>query len=133
MKNLIKLEEAALFLLSIFLWGQLHFAWYWWLAWILAPDLSMIGYVAGNRTGAILYNFVHHKGVAILVYLIGIYTYDRVIQSTGLILLAHSCMDRAMGYGLKYFSGFSDTHLGRIGKGAKEEAVNAAKAERKVI
>jgi len=38
-----------------------------------------------------------------------------------IILLGHSCMDRAMGYGLKYSSGFSDTHLGKIGKAAKTE------------
>ncbi|HEY6900765.1 MAG TPA: DUF4260 domain-containing protein [Puia sp.] len=119
MKNLIKLEEAALFLLSIYLWGQLHYAWYWWLVWFLTPDLSMLAYLAGNRIGAIGYNFVHHKAVAIIIYLAGVYTNDRLIMSIGLILLGHSCMDRAMGYGLKYFSGFSDTHLGKIGKAAK--------------
>ncbi|MBS1665113.1 MAG: DUF4260 domain-containing protein [Bacteroidetes bacterium] len=121
MKNLIKLEEAALFLLSIYLWSQLHYAWYWWLVWFLAPDLSMIAYLAGNRVGAIGYNLVHHKAVAILVYLAGAYMHNPLTMSVGLILLGHSCMDRAMGYGLKYFSGFSDTHLGKIGKAAKTE------------
>jgi len=119
MKDLIKLEEAALFLLSICLWGQLHYAWYWWLVWILAPDLSMLAYTAGDRIGAIGYNIVHHKAVAVVIYLAGWYLHDRLTQSVGLILLAHSCMDRAMGYGLKYFSGFSDTHLGKIGKAAR--------------
>jgi len=37
------------------------------------------------------------------------------MEYAGLILFGHSCMDRAMGYGLKYFSGFQDTHLGKIG------------------
>jgi hypothetical protein len=32
-----------------------------------------------------------------------------------LIWLAHAGFDRALGYGLKYASGFRDTHLGRIG------------------
>jgi Domain of unknown function (DUF4260) len=116
MKNLLKLEEAAMFLLSVILLGQLHFAWWWWLVWILAPDLSMIGYLAGNRVGAISYNLVHHKGVAILIYLAGLYSRNQGLQFAGLILFGHSCMDRGMGYGLKYFSGFSDTHLGKIGK-----------------
>jgi hypothetical protein len=120
MKQLIKLEEAAMFLLSIFLWGQLHFAWYWWLVWILAPDLSMLAYLGGNRIGAIGYNFVHHKGVAITVYLLGWYWGDRLLQGAGLILFGHSCMDRGLGYGLKYFSGFQDTHLGKIGKGVNK-------------
>jgi hypothetical protein len=37
----------------------------------------------------------------------------------GIILFAHSSMDRLFGYGLKYFTGFSDTHLGKIGKEMK--------------
>lgn len=32
-----------------------------------------------------------------------------------LIWFAHIGMDRALGYGLKYPSGFRETHLGRIG------------------
>jgi hypothetical protein len=119
MKRLIKWEEAAMFLLSIFLISQLHYAWYWWLVWILAPDLSMLAYLGGNRVGAIGYNVVHHKGVAILVYLAGWYWLQPAVEYAGLILLGHSSMDRAMGYGLKYFSGFQDTHLGKIGKEKK--------------
>lgn len=119
MKSLLKLEEAAMFLLSIILSAHLPFAWWWWLVWILAPDLSMLAYLGGNKIGAIGYNFVHHKGVAIIVYLIGLYTNNAYVQFTGLILFGHSCMDRGMGYGLKYFSGFQDTHLGKIGKEAK--------------
>ena len=108
-----------MFLLSICLFAQLHFAWYWWLIWILAPDLSMIGYAAGNRIGAIAYNLVHHKGIAILLYLVGLYTVDENLELAGLILFGHSSMDRGLGYGLKYFTGFQDTHLGMIGKNAK--------------
>jgi len=33
-----------------------------------------------------------------------------------MIWLAHIGFDRALGYGLKYASGFGFTHLGRIGK-----------------
>ena len=33
------------------------------------------------------------------------------------IWTAHIAMDRALGYGLKLPTGFTDTHLGRIGKG----------------
>jgi hypothetical protein len=33
-----------------------------------------------------------------------------------LIWLAHVGFDRALGYGLKYATGFADTHLGRIGR-----------------
>ena len=116
MKQLIKWEEAAMFALSIVLIAPLPYAWYWWLVWILAPDLSMIAYLGGDVTGAIGYNLVHHKGVAIAVYILGLYTAHPALEYAGMILFGHSCMDRAMGYGLKYFTGFQDTHLGKIGK-----------------
>jgi len=37
-------------------------------------------------------------------------------MALALILAAHIAAARALGYGLKYASGFKDTHLGRIGK-----------------
>jgi hypothetical protein len=36
------------------------------------------------------------------------------VTAAGAILVAHSGMDRMMGYGLKLPSSFKDTHLGRI-------------------
>ena len=116
MKKLIKWEEAAMFALSIVLIAPLPYAWYWWLVWILAPDLSAIAYLGGNRVGAIGYNLVHHKGIAISVYIFGLYAAQPALEYAGMILFGHSSMDRTMGYGLKYFTGFQDTHLGRIGR-----------------
>jgi hypothetical protein len=116
MKQLIKWEEAAMFALSIMLIAPLPYAWYWWLVWILAPDLSMIAYLGGNRVGAIGYNIVHHKGIAIALYAAGLYTSHPALEYGGMILFGHSSMDRAMGYGLKHFTGFQNTHLGEIGK-----------------
>jgi hypothetical protein len=34
----------------------------------------------------------------------------------GAILVAHTGMDRLLGYGLKYPTSFQETHLGRIGR-----------------
>lgn len=116
MKKVIQLEEAAMFLLTIYLFSKLSFAWWWYPALILAPDLSMLGYVAGNKVGAISYNVVHHKAVAIVVYTAGLYWQNEVLQLTGLILFGHSSMDRMSGYGLKTYEGFKFTHLGQIGK-----------------
>jgi hypothetical protein len=42
---------------------------------------------------------------------VGCYTYALPLA---LIWLARIGMDRAVGYGLKYASGFKDTHLGRV-------------------
>jgi hypothetical protein len=115
MKNIIRIEEAAMFLLSIYLFAQLHFAWWWFPALILLPDLSMVGYLINNKIGAVCYDFVHHKAVAILLYILGLHFNNETLQLAGLILFGHSSMDRMMGYGLKYFEGFKFTHLGVIG------------------
>ncbi|MFL9845499.1 DUF4260 domain-containing protein [Flavobacterium rhizosphaerae] len=115
MKTLLQLEEAAMLILGIYLFSLLPFAWCWFLVLILAPDLSMVGYLAGNKTGAWAYNFAHHKGVAVAVYLAGIYLALPWVQLAGVMLFSHSCMDRLFGYGLKYEKGFKFTHLGEIG------------------
>ncbi len=133
MIKLLKLEELAMFALSISLIARLPYAWYWWLVWILAPDLGMIAYLGGNRIGAIGYNLVHHKGVAIAIYLIGFYTRHPAVEYAGLILFGHSCMDRGMGYGLKYFSGFGDTHLGKLTGGRGPKATEAAQVPERAV
>jgi len=116
MKNLLKLEEAFMFGLSIFLFSKLDYAWWWYPLLILAPDLSMVGYLINPGFGAITYNFVHHKAVGISLLMLGMILVNQPLQLAGLILFGHSSMDRALGYGLKYSDSFQNTHLGRIGK-----------------
>lgn len=116
MNTIVKLEEAALFIFGIYLFSLLSFEWWWFLVLILAPDLSMLGYLFGNKSGAFFYNVFHHKGIAILFYIFGAYFKIEVLQLAGVILLSHSAMDRIFGYGLKYEKGFKYTHLGEIGK-----------------
>ncbi|MEM0576047.1 DUF4260 domain-containing protein [Flavobacterium polysaccharolyticum] len=116
MEKIIKLEELGLLLLGIYLFNQLEYAWWWFLVLILAPDFSMIGYLFGNRIGAICYNIAHHRGIAIVLYFVGIYTSTTILQLLAVILFAHSAMDRMLGYGLKYEKGFKYTHLGEIEK-----------------
>ena len=83
---------------------------------ILAPDLAMLGYIFGNKNGAFFYNIFHHRGIAILVYILGCYLKMELLQLIGIVLFSHSSMDRMFGYGLKFESGFNYTHLGKIGK-----------------
>lgn len=116
MKTILKLEELGLLILGIYLFSLLNYQWWWFLVLILAPDLSMFGYVFGNKSGAFFYNVFHHRGIAVLLYIIGYYLKIESIQLAGIILFSHSSMDRIFGYGLKYESGFKYTHLGEIGK-----------------
>ncbi|KGO90896.1 DUF4260 domain-containing protein [Flavobacterium subsaxonicum] len=116
MKTLIQLEEAAMLSLGIYLFSLLPFAWWWFPALILVPDFAMLGYAFGAKAGAWAYNLAHHKGVAIALYIAGVYAGQPTLQLVGVILFAHSSMDRLFGYGLKYEKGFKFTHLGEIGK-----------------
>lgn len=76
----------------------------------------MIGYAGGNKLGAFMYNIFHHKGVAILIFILGFLLSDVTIEIAGIILFGHSSMDRMFGYGLKLNDGFKYTHLGLIDK-----------------
>lgn len=116
MKNLIKLEEAAMMLLSIYVFLIVKVDWWWYLIFLIGPDISMLGYLVGKKAGAFCYNSFHHKGIAIVFFATGIAIPDDTFQIIGATLFGHSSMDRLLGYGLKTNQGFRFTHLGIIGK-----------------
>jgi hypothetical protein len=126
MKGIIRLEEVAMLGISIYALYFLKAEWWIYPLLLLGPDISMLGYVAGNKTGAISYNLFHHKGIAIILFLIGLISQNYPLEIIGLILFGHSSMDRMLGYGLKYFTGFQFTHLGQIGR-AKSNINNEIK------
>ena len=111
MKTLLKSEEVIQFLAAIYLFSQLNFAWWWFPALILIPDFSMIGYLVNPAVGAVFYNVAHHKGLGIVMGLLGLMTGNQVLMLAGIILFAHSSMDRMLGYGLKYADSFKHTNL----------------------
>ena len=115
MKNVLKLEEVALMGLGIFMFGLLGYQWWWLPVLILTPDVSMLGCLLGSKIGALCYNIVHHRAVAILLYFVGAYFMLPIVELIGTILFIHIAMDRIFGYGLKYDKGFKFTHLGEIG------------------
>jgi len=116
MKNLLKLEELFLLGLSLFLFSGLDYGWGWYALLFFAPDLSMVGYLANPRLGSWTYNLIHHKGLSVVLYLLGHLLGNPALQFAGTLLLGHSSFDRVFGYGLKYPDAFQNTHLGVIGK-----------------
>jgi hypothetical protein len=83
---------------------------------VLAVDLSMVGYLAGPRTGALVYNLAHNQATGLLVLGAGAVSGISPLVLAGAVLVGHTGMDRLAGYGLKYPTSFGDTHLGRIGR-----------------
>ena len=80
----------------------------------LAPDLSMVGYAAGPAVGAAAYDVAHTYSLPVGLAAIGVLADADLAVQIGLIWTAHIGVDRAIGYGLKYRSGFEDTHLQRV-------------------
>jgi hypothetical protein len=89
----------------------------WWLfaLLILAPDLSMLGMLAGERLGSRTYNLAHTYVVPALLAAMAWFGSVAWLMPVALIWIAHIGVDRALGYGLKY-DAFKATHLGWIGK-----------------
>ena len=114
MKSLLKLEYLAEFLLGFFLFKVLSYDWWWFPLLLFTPDISMIGYLINPKVGAYLYNFFHHKGLGVVLTILGMITFINVLSLAGAIILAHIGMDRFFGFGLKHRTGFKDTHLGKI-------------------
>jgi hypothetical protein len=83
---------------------------------LLAVDVSMVGYLGGPRSGALIYNVVHNWAAGVAVLALAWWLGSPAIALVGAILVAHTGMDRAAGYGLKYPTAFADTHLGRLGR-----------------
>jgi hypothetical protein len=115
-RAILRVEGAAVFAAAIALYAHAGFSWPLFALLILAPDLAMLPYLIGPRAGAAAYNLFHTYALALPLALAGCWLVSSIALALGLIWIAHIGMDRMLGYGLKYDSGFSDTHLGRVGR-----------------
>jgi len=113
---ILRLEGAAAFVTAAALYVHAGFSWPLFALLFLAPDLSMLGYLIGPRTGAAVYNVAHTTALALPLAIAGFLAGQTAVLAVALIWIAHIGFDRALGYGLKYPTGFGDTHLGRIGR-----------------
>lgn len=110
-RRILQLEGATVLVVCLVLFARSDVSWWLFAATILAPDLAMLGYIAGTRTGATLYNAAHWYGWSLLLWLL----VPAVPTWLCLVWAAHIGMDRMLGYGLKHSTSFRDTHLGAIG------------------
>jgi uncharacterized protein DUF4260 len=111
---LLHAEGLAVAVAAIALYFYADYPWWLLVALVLAPDLSMIGYLAGLTVGAAAYDAAHTYSFPIALAAIGVIADAALTVQLGLIWFTHIGVDRAIGYGLKYPSGFKDTHLQRV-------------------
>lgn len=112
----LRAEHAVLAAGAIAAYAATGASWWLFAALVLVPDLGIAGYLAGPRVGARVYNLAHNLAFAGIVAALGWYFSVLVLLAVGLIWMAHICIDRALGYGLKLPGGFKQTHLGAVGK-----------------
>lgn len=116
LKSLLVLEELALFIGSVILFG-LATTYSWWVFALLffLPDISFTAYLINTKIGSWVYNILHHKGIMIGLILAGYFAEIEWLLAVGIVFLGHAAFDRVFGYGLKFPDDFKHTHLGRIG------------------
>jgi uncharacterized protein DUF4260 len=111
---LLRLEGVALLTVATFLYARSDASWLLFALLLLAPDVGIVGYLRGSRAGAVLYDLFHTSLLPAGLAVAGVVADSRSAVAVALIWLAHIGMDRALGFGLKYPTGFRDTHLGRV-------------------
>lgn len=112
--RLLRLEGLAVAVGALVLYFHADYGWLLLVLLILAPDLSMLGYLGGTTVGAVSYDAVHTTLIPITLGLVVVLADSGIAIQIALIWLAHIGVDRLLGYGLKYPSGFKDTHLQRV-------------------
>lgn len=123
-KMLLQIEGACIFGSTIWAYSRLNQSWWTFVGLLFVPDLGMAGYLANTSAGAVLYNSVHTETPPILLLCTALARGNKAATGLALCWLAHIGLDRMLGYGLKYGSGFTHTHLGIFGK--KGEKTNAS-------
>ncbi len=108
----LRLEGAILMLGSAVAYFALGGHWLLFALLLLTPDVAMLGYLFSKRSGAHVYNLFHSYPLPAALLAFGFFAGQPLMGSVALIWFAHIGLDRMIGYGLKYSSGFKDTHLG---------------------
>jgi hypothetical protein len=117
----LRAEGAAIFALSLLLYGKTDWSWWLMVVLFLAPDVSFLGYLAGPRIGAVVYNAAHSLLGPLVIVAAGLLLPAFILVPVALIWTAHVGFDRLLGYGLKYGAGFGYTHLGPIGRASAQK------------
>lgn len=113
-RYLLRAEGAVAAAAALALYFHDDHSWLLLLALVLAPDLAMIGFAFSRRVGTAAYNATHTSIWPVTLAATGVLVDANAAVAVGLIWITHIGIDRVLGYGLKYPSGFKDTHLQRV-------------------
>ena len=105
-----------MFVAATVAWFSSGFGWLPFVLLLFAFDLFMLGYLAGPKVGAAVYNLGHGLALPSLSAVVYLLSGTDWWLALACLWFAHIGMDYAFGYGLKFAEGFQATHLGVIGK-----------------
>ena len=110
---LLRLEALLVLLIALICYAGLHGSWLLFVALLLVPDVSLLGYlVEGNgRFAATFYNALHCYAVPLTVALIAWRSHSVLCERIAVIWVAHIALDRFIGFGLKYAQAANPTHM----------------------
>jgi hypothetical protein len=111
---MLRLEGLGVLMLAGTYYSAQSGDWLLFMILALVPDLSFVGYLLGQRVGAMAYNLMHTYSVPLVLIMIGWLSEIPILVTVMLIWFAHIGADRLLGYGLKYPNGLKDTHLERV-------------------
>ncbi len=111
-KLILRAEGFAWLAVAAVAYAHVGYSWWLFAVLFLAPDISFAGYLLGPKWGAAGYNLLHTTLAPLTLGAIALALQAPLGEALALIWLAHIGFDRALGYGLKYATGFTHTHLG---------------------
>ena len=117
---ILRSEGLAVATLTAIWYARTGASWWAFVALWLAPDLSMLAYLAGPYWGGRIYNAIHAYTMPATLALCALILHIDTLVPVALIWANHIAVDRLLGYGLKYPSRFGWTHLGLMGQAARE-------------
>lgn len=120
----LHIQGAAILAIGIIAYAALGLKWWLFGVLILAPDLSMLGYLANRRIGSIVYN-IGHSFLWPAAFIIAAWPLGSpILLSVGIIWACHLGMDHLFGYGYKFPDRFKHTHFDAV----RAAGVNPAEA-----
>ena len=113
----LRLEALVVFIAGVLVWIALNGGWVKFSLGFLLPDLALLAYLVGPRAGASVYNLAHSYLIPAVLAIVGATLDQSPLLLVGALWTSHIGFDRMLGLGLKYPTGFADTHLGRLSGG----------------
>jgi hypothetical protein len=112
--KLLRLEGFAWFILTLFLFHYFEGSWWLFIALFFVPDIGLAGYFFNSKIGALVYNVFHSEIGPVILAGTGVILDSSFVINLSIIWLCHINFDRMLGIGLKFPTGFKETHLGAI-------------------